>query len=61
VRSVLLTESLPRNCFDTIANPIAMMTQEHDSAEILLAEIRRQSGNFTTPVGACPTIRSMTV
>ena len=45
----------PQGCFGTVANPIAMMTQEHDSAGILLAEIRRLSGNFTAPLGACPT------
>ncbi len=34
---------------------IAMMTQEHDAAGALLAEIRRLSHNFTTPADACPT------
>jgi regulator of cell morphogenesis and NO signaling len=46
---------LPRSCFGNVANPIAMMTQEHDAAGSLLAELRRLSGNFTTPPGACPT------
>jgi regulator of cell morphogenesis and NO signaling len=32
-----------------------MMTSEHDAAGLLLAEIRRLSGDFATPVGACPT------
>ncbi len=32
-----------------------MMTSEHDAAGALLAEIRRLSDDFTTPVGACPT------
>ena len=45
----------PHGCFGTVANPIAMMTQEHDAAGALLAEIRRLSHSFTTPVGACPT------
>jgi regulator of cell morphogenesis and NO signaling len=52
----LATEStLPRGCFGTIANPIGMMTEEHDAAGTLLAEIRQLSHQFTTPVGACPT------
>lgn len=47
--------SLPDACFGTVANPIGMMTSEHDAAGELLAEIQRLSDNFTTPVGACPT------
>lgn len=45
----------PQGCFGTISNPIAMMTQEHEAAGVLLAEIRRLSNGFTPPVGACPT------
>lgn len=45
----------PHGCFGSVANPIAMMTQEHDAAGELLAEIRNLSGNFTPPAGACPT------
>lgn len=47
--------SEPDACFGTVANPIAMMMREHDAAGSLLAEMRRLSGNFTTPEGACPT------
>jgi regulator of cell morphogenesis and NO signaling len=50
--------SKPQGCFDSVASPIAMMTQEHDAAGALLAEIRRLSHNFTTPTGACPTYRA---
>jgi regulator of cell morphogenesis and NO signaling len=45
----------PDNCFGTVANPIAMMTREHDAAGTLLAEIRELSHSFTTPEDACPT------
>jgi regulator of cell morphogenesis and NO signaling len=45
----------PHGCFGTVANPIAMMIQEHDAAGALLAEIRSLSQSFTTPAGACPT------
>lgn len=48
----------PHTCFGTVSNPIAMMTQEHDAAGTLLAEIRRLSGNFTTPPDACPTFHA---
>ena len=54
-RSLATGSTLPRGCFGTIANPIAMMTEEHDAAGTLLAEIRQLSHQFTTPVGACPT------
>jgi regulator of cell morphogenesis and NO signaling len=47
--------SQPDACFGNLANPIAMMTHEHDSAGALLGEIRRLSDDFTTPAGACPT------
>jgi regulator of cell morphogenesis and NO signaling len=45
----------PHGCFDSVASPIEMMTQEHDAAGALLAEIRELSHSFTTPDGACPT------
>jgi regulator of cell morphogenesis and NO signaling len=48
----------PHSCFGTVTNPIAMMTQEHDAAGTLLAEIRRLSANFTTPPDACPTFHA---
>jgi regulator of cell morphogenesis and NO signaling len=47
--------ALPEACFGNVANPIAMMTSEHDAAGGLLADLRRLSDDFTTPVGACPT------
>ena len=57
-RSVSNGTPRPRSCFGTVANPIAMMTQEHDAAGNLIAEIRRLSVNFTTPVDACPTFHA---
>jgi len=47
--------SAPEACFGTIDHPIAMMTSEHEAAGTMLAELRRLSDNYTTPVGACPT------
>lgn len=46
---------LPHGCFGAVANPIAMMTREHDDAGELLAEIARLTSNYATPAGACPT------
>jgi regulator of cell morphogenesis and NO signaling len=48
----------PQSCFGTVANPIAMMTREHDAAGTLIAEIRRLSKNFTAPEDACPTFQA---
>jgi len=48
----------PESCFGAVANPIAMMTREHDAAGSLMAEIRRLSGNYTPPENACPTFHA---
>lgn len=45
----------PKGCFGTVSNPIAMMTQEHDDAGMLLEVLRSKSNQYTTPEGACPT------
>jgi regulator of cell morphogenesis and NO signaling len=57
-KSISIGTPKPHSCFGTVANPIAMMTQEHDAAGTLLSEIRTLSGNFTTPPDACPTFRA---
>ena len=57
-QSVSMGTPKPHSCFGTVANPIAMMTQEHDAAGTLIAEIHRLSGNFTTPEDACPTFHA---
>ncbi len=57
-QSVSTGTAKPHSCFGTVANPIAMMTQEHDAAGTLIAEIRRLSGNLTTPEDACPTFHA---
>jgi len=48
----------PRSCFGTIDHPIKMMTQDHDYAGRLMAEIRELSKDYTPPAGACPTFRA---
>jgi regulator of cell morphogenesis and NO signaling len=57
-QSVSLETARPHSCFGTVANPIEMMTREHDAAGTLMAEIHRLSGNFTTPEDACPTFHA---
>ncbi len=57
-KSVSIGSPKPHSCFGTVANPIAMMTREHDAAGTLVAKIHRLSGNFTTPENACPTFHA---
>jgi regulator of cell morphogenesis and NO signaling len=57
-QSVSLGMAKPHSCFGTVANPIAMMTRDHDAAGTLMAEIHRLSANFTTPDDACPTFHA---
>jgi regulator of cell morphogenesis and NO signaling len=45
----------PHSCFGTVANPIAMMTQEHDGAGEMLGNLRRLSNQYAAPEDACPT------
>lgn len=39
--------------FGTVANPVAMMEHEHDSAGNALRSIRKASGDFTPPADGC--------
>ena len=48
----------PRSCFGTVANPIAMMTRDHDYAGNLMAGVRKLTQDYTPPEGACPTFRA---
>lgn len=57
-RAITEATAPPRGCFGSIASPIAVMTQEHDSAGALVAEMRELSGGFTPPAGACPTFHA---
>jgi regulator of cell morphogenesis and NO signaling len=54
-RASVNVKGKPHGCFDSIASPIAMMTQEQDAAEALLADIRPLCRNFATSADACPT------
>jgi len=54
-RSAAGRNAKPYAFFGTVADPIEMMTEEHDAAGALVAEIRLLSHNFVTPDDACPT------
>lgn len=44
----------PSACFRSVAQPISVMLQEHDSAESIVAEIRELTNGFEAPSWACP-------
>jgi regulator of cell morphogenesis and NO signaling len=52
-------QNLPRVPFGSVANPIAMMNDEHESAGEALANIRAITRNFEVPDYACVTYRAL--
>lgn len=44
----------PSACFRSVAQPISVMLQEHDSAEGIVAKIRELTNGFEAPNWACP-------
>lgn len=52
----LLQDGAPAHaCFRTVAQPISMMMQEHDTAGLMMAELRRLTQEFVPPQWACAT------
>lgn len=49
----------PQACFGTIANPIRMMTIEHDAVGGLLKQLRTLASDYILPTDACPTYRAL--
>lgn len=42
------------SCFASLAQPVAMMTREHDAAEGIVGELRELTNGFVAPEWACP-------
>ncbi len=57
--SVLAGESAPPAMFGTVANPVRMMTQEHDGAGYALRSLRSITGNYALPQDACISYRTL--
>jgi regulator of cell morphogenesis and NO signaling len=55
----LAGEELPLAPFGSVANPIHMMEDEHESAGRALAQVRAITGNFEVPDYACVTYRAL--
>jgi regulator of cell morphogenesis and NO signaling len=50
---------LPPAPFGSIANPIAVMEREHESAGNGLGELRQLTNDYTYPAYACSTVRAL--
>ncbi|MGO9777782.1 MAG: iron-sulfur cluster repair di-iron protein [Terracidiphilus sp.] len=56
MEEVLLNNGAPAHaCFRSVAQPISMMMQEHESANHIVAELRRLTVGFEPPEWACAT------
>jgi regulator of cell morphogenesis and NO signaling len=51
----------PRGCLGTVANPVAVVIQQHDGTGEPMSEVRQLSDNFTMPQDGCPTYRAFYV
>jgi regulator of cell morphogenesis and NO signaling len=46
--------AVPSACFRSVAQPVSVMVQEHDSAEGIVAQISQLTNGFDPPEWACP-------
>jgi regulator of cell morphogenesis and NO signaling len=44
----------PYACFRSVAQPVSVMVQEHDTAEGIVAQLRQLTNGFEPPEWACP-------
>jgi regulator of cell morphogenesis and NO signaling len=51
--------AVPLPFFGTVQNPVRMMSNEHDTAGGLLAEMRRITGGYVTPPDACISFQTL--
>lgn len=49
----LLAFRPPQQCFSQVGQPVFMMVQEHERAQLMLAELRQLTDDFKPPVWAC--------
>lgn len=49
----------PHACFASVANPVAAMISEHDTAGELLGKMRTLTRDYTLPDEACTTLRGL--
>jgi regulator of cell morphogenesis and NO signaling len=58
-RSTTGNGSLEPPFFQTVKNPIHAMMKEHDSAGDLVRQIRKASGDYTSPTDACTSYKAL--
>jgi regulator of cell morphogenesis and NO signaling len=59
VRQLQQATERPRFHCGSVANPIAVMEHEHDSAGVALARLRALTGGYAAPADACHTYRAL--
>jgi regulator of cell morphogenesis and NO signaling len=59
IRELATASTAPVFHCGSIRNPVGMMTMEHDRAGVLLAELRRATGDYEVPADACASYRML--
>ncbi|WOD37011.1 iron-sulfur cluster repair di-iron protein [Nodosilinea sp. E11] len=59
IRQIELSATLPVSHCGSVANPIQRMELEHDEAGQALAQLRQLTDDYTSPVWACNTYRTL--
>jgi len=52
-------EEGPRPFFGHVTNPVSAMMDDHDEAGEMLRQLRKLSGDYTPPMGACPSYQGL--
>lgn len=50
---------LPHACFDSVAGPVQVMLNDHETAGALLEQMRAVTHGYTLPADACPTLAGL--
>lgn len=58
-RQISTSDSLPKLPFGTFANPIKMMSAEHEVTGAILLELRKTTNNFALPKDACVSYQAL--
>lgn len=50
---------LPHACFDSVASPVQVMLNDHETAGALLEQMRAETHGYALPADACPTLAGL--
>lgn len=59
IRELYASDGVPDFHCGTLQNPISMMTQEHDQAGVLLAQLRTLTSGYTPPADGCASYQAL--